>query len=85
MQSRIANIWTGPESEDCLYLNVWTPAVKGRAAVMVFVHGGAWQIGGANRDECVREKSSFSLGVGLSPEPVFLPGTMAIRWRHDTV
>jgi para-nitrobenzyl esterase len=35
--------------EDCLYLNVWTPAVD-RAArpVMVFIHGGAGRIGTAN-------------------------------------
>lgn len=51
-------------SEDCLYLNIWTPA--GHAArsrqgtflsgqrllpVMVWLHGGAFQQGGANRPE----------------------------------
>lgn len=36
-------------SEDCLYLNVWAPA-KGSAKrpVYVFIHGGAYQAGGAN-------------------------------------
>jgi para-nitrobenzyl esterase len=40
---------TGPErSEDCLYLNVWTPADDaGRRPVYVFIHGGAFQSGGA--------------------------------------
>jgi para-nitrobenzyl esterase len=35
-------------SEDCLYLNVWTPLArpKGKMAVMVWIHGGAY-VGGA--------------------------------------
>ncbi|CAM5388073.1 carboxylesterase/lipase family protein [Streptomyces griseomycini] len=39
----------GPQGEDCLNLNVWTPAAPGRAGerlpVMVFVHGGAFRNG----------------------------------------
>lgn len=32
----------GPTSEDCLFLNVWTPALDGKKRpVMVYVHGGA--------------------------------------------
>ncbi|MEO9190053.1 MAG: carboxylesterase family protein [Acetobacteraceae bacterium] len=34
-----------PQSEDCLYLNVWTPGLDGRRPVMVWLHGGAWRTG----------------------------------------
>ncbi|MET9293279.1 carboxylesterase family protein [Streptomyces sp. NPDC003077] len=29
-------------SEDALYANVWTPDVRGKRPVLVYVHGGAW-------------------------------------------
>jgi para-nitrobenzyl esterase len=37
----------GPgQSEDCLFLNVWTPGVDDRRRpVMVWIHGGAWSYG----------------------------------------
>jgi len=36
-----------PKSEECLYLNVWTPAKSSAAAlpVMVWIHGGGLQVG----------------------------------------
>lgn len=36
-----------PQSEDCLYLNVWTPEARagGRRPVMVYFHGGAYSTG----------------------------------------
>ena len=37
--------WYGalqPMSEDCLFLNVWTPGLAGKRPVMVWLHGGAW-------------------------------------------
>lgn len=33
------------QSEDCLFLNVWTPALSGRRPVMVYIHGGAYSTG----------------------------------------
>ncbi len=37
----------GPGSEDCLYLNVWTPALRdgGQRPVLVYIHGGAYDAG----------------------------------------
>ena len=37
----------GPGSEDCLFLNVWTPALRddARRPVLVYVHGGAYNTG----------------------------------------
>ena len=32
-------------SEDCLYLDIYTPATSGSKAVMVFIHGGGFFIG----------------------------------------
>jgi para-nitrobenzyl esterase len=40
---------TGPYSEDCLTLNVWTPAAAANAPVMVFIHGGAFVHGSSNQ------------------------------------
>lgn len=40
-------------SEDCLFLNVYTPQVAGDGSplpVMVFIHGGAWLFGSGNND-----------------------------------
>ena len=37
-----------PMDESCLGLNVWSPDVKGKHPVMVWLHGGAWRTGEGN-------------------------------------
>ena len=45
-----ALVGPGPTSEDCLFLNVWTPAIErnGRRPVMVWLHGGGFRTGSGN-------------------------------------
>ena len=45
-----ALVGPGPTSEDCLLLNVWTPAIErnGRRPVMVWLHGGGFRTGSGN-------------------------------------
>jgi carboxylesterase type B len=45
-------IWNAADmSEDCLYMNIWTPSIKHqnkkkpKAAVMMFIHGGSYASG----------------------------------------
>jgi para-nitrobenzyl esterase len=39
----------GPHSEDCLHLNIWTPACDGaKRPVMVWIHGGGFTAGASN-------------------------------------
>ncbi len=33
------------QSEDCLFLNVWTPSLAGARPVLVYIHGGAYNTG----------------------------------------
>lgn len=42
-----------PQSEDCLFLNIWTPAAdaRSRLPVMVYVHGGAYANGSVTDPE----------------------------------
>ncbi|HWA92415.1 MAG TPA: carboxylesterase/lipase family protein [Rhizomicrobium sp.] len=35
----------GEQSEDCLYLNIWTPSLDGARPVMAWIHGGAFVTG----------------------------------------
>lgn len=39
----------GPQAEDCLYLNVFTPAIdQGKRPVLFWIHGGAFTVGSAS-------------------------------------
>ena len=38
-----------PQSEDCLHLNVWTPACSGSHPVMVWIHGGGFALGAGSQ------------------------------------
>uniref|UniRef100_A0A8D8NKS9 Carboxylic ester hydrolase n=3 Tax=Culex pipiens TaxID=7175 RepID=A0A8D8NKS9_CULPI len=52
-------------SEDCLFLNVYTPQVAGDGdplPVMVFIHGGAWLFGSGNND-CYSPEYLLEQGV----------------------
>ena len=55
------------ESENCLNLNVLTPALTGRRAVMVYVHGGGFAQGSgvltALSDRFVRENDVVLVGI----------------------
>src|SRR5271163_2393000 len=45
-----AMVVEGEQSEDCLSLNIWTPALDGkRRPVMVWIHGGAFSIGAGSQ------------------------------------
>lgn len=42
-----------PQSEDCLYLNVWRPQSGARLPVLVWIHGGAFVNGGSSSPETI--------------------------------
>jgi para-nitrobenzyl esterase len=49
MLDRIAGGSIGAQSEDCLYLNIWTPSVEGKRPVLVWLHGGAFLFGAGHQ------------------------------------
>jgi len=62
---RLSNIYVGkpmPMSEDCLTLNIWTPADARKAPVFVWIYGGALQ-SGASRDPMYDGKRLAARGV----------------------
>ncbi len=42
---KLFRVIRGGISEDCLYVNVWTPGLGGKRPVLVYVHGGAYVLG----------------------------------------
>ena len=72
---RSAHFWgPRPMSEDCLYLNVWTPANSStkRLPVMLWIHGGGFRVDSG--------KSPFFDGSGLAAQGVVL---VTINYRLD--
>ncbi|MCE7028077.1 carboxylesterase/lipase family protein [Jiella avicenniae] len=71
-------------SEDCLSLNVWTPDVRGKRPVLVFIHGGGFIIGAgsqypgddlAARGDVVVVTLNYRLGLlGFNPFAEVFPG-----------
>src|SRR5947207_217024 len=50
MATLLGPVDSSPETEDCLSLHVWTPGLDGpKRPVMVWLHGGAFHFGSANR------------------------------------
>jgi len=61
-------VWrSAAESEDCLYLNIWTPrAARGQLPVMVWIHGGGFSSGSSDEPRYD--------GAGLASRGVVLVG-----------
>ncbi|MBP2278144.1 MULTISPECIES: carboxylesterase/lipase family protein [Sphingomonas] len=60
-----SSIYSGdpmPVSEDCLTLNIWTPAKADKAPVFLWIHGGAL-VGGSSRDPVYDGKRLAERGV----------------------
>jgi para-nitrobenzyl esterase len=83
-----------PESEDCLTLNIWTPAIDDKKRpVMFWIHGGAYLFGGsrspaydgsnlAKRGDVVIVTINYRLGaLGY----LFIPGITANAGQLDQV
>jgi carboxylesterase type B len=58
-----------PQSEDCLSVNVWTPAIGSSTAplpVVVFIHGGAFVIGSSGDRNPINPGQSYFDGANLA-------------------
>jgi para-nitrobenzyl esterase len=53
-----------PQSEDCLFLNVWTPALdNAKRPVMVWIHGGAFTLGSSSDPQYTTDKLAKKGGI----------------------
>ena len=59
----------GNDSEDCLYLNVWTPDPEGHLPVFVWIHGGAFCCGSGG-------------GKSASPQPFCSRGIVYVTFNY---
>src|SRR5262245_26378436 len=50
VRSRLPSFSVAETNEDCLTVNVWTPATAGSRPVLVWLHGGAYLSGGSAMD-----------------------------------
>ncbi len=90
----------GPQDEDCLYLNVYTPGTSGSRPVMVWIHGGGFVIGSgsqpiydgtalARRGDVVVVTLNYRLGplgfLDLTEVCPELPGAVANAGLRDQI
>ncbi|XP_055267163.1 putative inactive carboxylesterase 4 [Moschus berezovskii] len=69
-------------SEDCLYLNVYTPAdltKRSRLPVMVWIHGGALLMGGASAHDGLVLSAHENVGGGNHSVPSGHLGILQVR------
>ena len=71
---------SGQMSEDCLYLNVWTPTLDptARLPVMFFIHGGGFTVGSGNQIYV----SSLSLSNIYSGELLALRDVVVVNLNY---
>ncbi|MDF8333699.1 carboxylesterase/lipase family protein [Novosphingobium cyanobacteriorum] len=74
----------GPESEDCLTLNVWTPALRDgrKRPVMVWLHGGGlWRLSAAGAYQDGTNLAAHGDVVMVSPNHRL--GVLGFAWLQD--
>nr|XP_016847215.1 PREDICTED: cholinesterase isoform X2 [Anolis carolinensis] len=92
-----------PVSEDCLFLNIWVPSPQpsGPAAVLVWIHGGAFYMGTGSYDKSLLAATeniivaslNYRLGaLGFLALPPGAPGnaglwdqSLALHWLKDNI
>lgn len=73
---------TMTRSEDCLNLSITTPGVAGRRPVIVWIHGGAYLIGGGEVDQVDADKLAAEGGVVVVAVSYRL-GVFGYLWQSD--